>query len=452
MSDARPNILYIMTDQQNWRMMSCTGNPNLRTPNMDRLAAGGTRFDCAYSSNPVCLPARMSMMTGRFPSHYGISWNTDREKVSLNEAQQQEALGWTMRRAGYDTWFGGKMHWVAGMSCESIGFIDGERSSRDLLAQRAAEYIKGTHEKPFFAVVSLENPHDICYLSIDAYDASTGGQLYPQCVEPRAILAEALSAMDGRTPDEFADECPSLPDNYEIPDREPDWINAHLDDFNRYVRENWSDSEWRLQRYAYCRLTERVDRHVGTVLDALHESGLEEDTLVIFSSDHGDMDAAHRLEHKTVFYDESARVPFIIRYPGNVAAGRVDERSLVGASTDLFQTICDYADAEPPPDLPGASLRQQMEEEVASDLREMIVSENPGGRMVRTDRFKYCAYYEGEIRESLVDMVVDPGEMNNLAGMPEHDTELRRHRELLAGWTSDYGDTVGADLLESSDQ
>lgn len=116
-----PNILYIMTDQQHAGMMSCAGNRWLKTPALDSLAASGTRFDLAYSSNPVCVPARTSMMTGRYPSYFGF----DRNTTPTRPPQPQDlsaAMGHVFRAAGYRTVFGGKTHWPRPMTPESIGF------------------------------------------------------------------------------------------------------------------------------------------------------------------------------------------------------------------------------------------------------------------------------------------------------------------------------------------
>ena len=123
--------------------------------------------------------------------------------------------------------------------------------------------------------------------------------------------------------------------------------------FQAYTREKYTQNQWRLHRWAYCRLTEMVDREIGTVLDALKEAGLQENTLIVFTSDHGDMDSAHKLEHKQVLYEESVRVPFIMSYAGRIPAGVIDDTHLVSNGLDLLPTLCDYAGIKTPEELPS---------------------------------------------------------------------------------------------------
>ena len=122
----------------------------------------------------------------------------------------------------------------------------------------------------------------------------------------------------------------------------------------QHTFQNWSVEQWRLHRWAYCRLTERVDREIGQVLQALREAGLEEKTLVVLTSDHGDMDGSHRLEHKSMFFEEAARVPFIVSLKGVTKPGLVDNQHLVSSGLDLIPTLCDFAGIKPPAGAAGA--------------------------------------------------------------------------------------------------
>ena len=429
-SDKRPNILYIFTDQQSAHMMSCTGNRYVKTPAMDSLAATGARFERAYASNPVCLPARFSMMTGRMPGELLIRENSGIPKRgSVPDAMLQQAMGWLFRRAGYEVLYGGKTHWPRGMSVQSIGFDPLTPNQRDGLADACAEFLKKKHDKPFLLVASFINPHDICYMAIRAHNAESGlGRAAPP------PLFEAMKFPDGVSVEDFyARHCPPLPENFEPTVGEPDAIGGLLDlrAFRRYVRDNWTEQDWRLHRWAYCRLTERVDAQIGRVLKALGENGLEKDTVVVFTSDHGDMDAAHRIEHKTTFYEEATRVPLIIRYPGRAKAGQVDREHLVSSGIDLIPTLCDYAGVAPPEDLEGRSLRPLAEGREAGPWRESLLVENEIGFMVHTGRYKYRRYDTGENREMLNDLQVDPGEMKNFAGDPAYEKILEEHRRYM---------------------
>jgi len=155
---------------------------------------------------------------------------------------------------------------------------------------------------------------------------------------------------------------------------------------------------------------------------------------VVFTSDHGDMDGSHRLASKNVFYENSAGVPFIMQYKGVIPPNQVDENSLVSNGLDIVPTLCDYAGVSVPKYLLGRSLRLVAENGKDNSRRPFVVAENNTGRMLRTARFKYCVYKEGKIRESLVDLRTDPGEMNNLAGQAGFQKHLNKHREFMQKW------------------
>ena len=185
------------------------------------------------------------------------------------------------------------------------------------------------------------------------------------------------------------------------------------------------------------------------VLKALKESGLEKNTLVVFVSDHGDMDASHRLEHKSVFYEESARVPFIVSWKGVTKVGLVDREHLVATGLDLIPTLCDFAGIPVPPDLKGASVRPLSEGRAPESWRKSVVAEGGDWRMLRSEHFKYTVYASGARREMLTDMVKDPGEMKNLALQPEFTPVLAEHRQLLKEWYQQNGETLDSKYIVS---
>jgi choline-sulfatase len=442
---ARPNILYVITDQQHAGMMSCTGNRWLKTPVLDSLAAAGTRFELAYSANPVCVPARTSMMTGRYPSHFGILGN---KAAPVPEEALPAALGHLFRRAGYRTVFGGKTHWPRPMTPQSIGFEYLTNDERDELADTCARFLRQKHEQPFLMVASFINPHDICLMAIDAYTkASNLPPMYPKLEIERQRVAEALSLPRGVSREEFfRKHCPPLPANHGPTMGEPDALGRY-GSFRGYVRKHWTVEDWRMHRWAYCRLTERVDAEIGRVLSALRETGLDRNTLVVFSSDHGDMDAAHGFEHKSLSYEESARVPFIVAWPGHTPR-RVDTKHFVSASIDLLPTLCDYASIEAPQGLPGRSVRALVERGWHSRWREDVAIECPDSRCLRTPRYKYTVFEGAAPRELLTDMEKDPGEMTNLAADHSFADVLTDHRRRLRQRCQELNDGYGLSLLD----
>jgi choline-sulfatase len=417
-------------------MMSCAGNPWLKTPAMDRLAASGMRFDLAYTSNPVCVPARTSMMTGRYPSYFEFDGNVPPRRPP-QDRDLASAMGNVFRAAGYRTAYGGKTHWPKPMTPQTIGFDYITADERDELAGKCVEFLSQKQDRPFLLVASFINPHDICYLAIDAYTkANQLPVMYPKSEVERKTLAEALVWPKGVSREEFfAKHCPPLPANHAPTADEPSALSRN-ESFRGYVRSHWNDEQWRLHRWAYCRLTERVDAEIGRVLDAVRKSGHDRDTVVVFSADHGDMDSAHGFEHKSLPYEEASRVPFVVSWPGHIPAGRVDRRHLVSSSVDLLPTFCDFARIAVPPGLPGRSVRPITAGTPPAAWREDVLVEFTGGRSVRGDRYKYSVWDSGERRELLVDLDKDPGEMKNLAVDRASTSVLADYRERLRRLTT----------------
>ena len=190
---------------------------------------------------------------------------------------------------------------------------------------------------------------------------------------------------------------------------------------------DFNEAKWRQYQWAYYRLIEKVDAQIGRVLQAVRENHLDQNTIIVFLADHGDCQGAHRWNQKTVFYEESARVPFLLSYPGVVRTGVTDH--LVNTGIDLVPTLCSLAGIERPTGGDGISLTKTATRTSARDSRNYVVASNEmdqgrpvdgttphaKGRMIRSQRYKYCAYDHGEHRESLVDLESDPGEMVNSA-------------------------------------
>ena len=428
----RPNILYIFTDQQSGSAMSCAGNDELHTPAMDRLAEQGTLFERTYCTQPLCTPCRGSMFTGLMPHECG----TTKNNVPIHQRLRSQELGVVLSENGYECVYGGKWHVPQGHMPEDNdhGFrtISGLRDSR--LVEPCLDYFKehaqdgSPDRKPFFMVVSFNNPHDIC-------------QIGRNQVLPCGPIEE---------PEPPIEECPNLPPNFAIPAFEPEIIRVEQE-------ANWAihpfrthrEEDWRRLRWAYFRLVEKVDRDIGRVLDGLRAQGLEENTVIIFSSDHGDGHGAHQWNQKCVLYEEVVRVPFIVQAPGG-KPGLVDREHLISNGLDIFPTICDYAGIDLPAGLRGHSVRPIVEGSSPNQWRDAVFVEtffdgrrgyDTVGRAVRTDRHKYIAYDRGKYREQLFDLQTDPGEMVNLAVEARHSVRLQEHRQLLQAYVTETDDT-----------
>jgi len=430
-----PNILFIMTDQQSRHMMSCAGNPYLRTPAMDSLARDGVRFEKAYCSNPVCTPSRVSMVTGMMSCRLGADDNgVCEDRLDLPQQVLDGTIGNVMKGAGYDTFYGGKTHLFTPLEPLNAGFNEYFRDEREALPAACVDFIQRERNKPFFVVASFINPHDICF----AHRAKNGINTH----DVLKLREEALKLP--------VDELPPVPDNYAIMQNEPVTIEAHLNP-NAItpaitMRKEYDDVEWRINRWIYHRLTEQVDALIGQILDGVKEAGHENDTLIIFTSDHGNMDASHQLASKGLPFEESVGVPFIMKLPGAIAAGQTEGEHLVNAGIDILPTLCDYVGVDKPAHFLGRSLRPVAENGDATDAPPYIVSENHWFRMLRGDRFKYCCFATGD-EELLVDLENDPGELVNLATCPEHQATLGEHRQLVADWMEFSDDDKGAAFL-----
>jgi arylsulfatase A-like enzyme len=437
---ARPNILYIITDQQTARAMSCTGNPHIITPAMDRIAAAGVRFELAYATQPLCMPNRTSMFTGRLPHETEATTNNAAKAGRVNDGPH---LGRLLTDAGYDCGYFGKWH-IASPSEDRArhGFrevwVSTPRSldSEPTVTAKCLDFVRQARKTPFFAVASYINPHNICQW------ARGGDRLLtelPNCTIP---------------PVPAPGDCPPLPDNFAVPDDEPErlrWVHDHGAGADRlYPTAAWPEGLWRQYLWAYYRITEAVDRDIGRLLDGLETAGLLERTLIVFTSDHGEGCAEHHWNQKQTLYESVVHVPFIIAEPSIAAPRRIESQTLISNGLDLMPTICDYAGVSPPQACRGISLRPAATNPDASTGRDFIVLEttfaqdanDPGfsGRCLRTHQYKYIVYDSGRRREQLFDMHNDPGEVRNLAAGQEHQEILNRHRELLEGWCRDRDD------------
>ena len=434
-----PNILVIMTDQQNATMLSCAGNKWLHTPALDSLASRGVRFEKAYVTNPVCLPSRISLQTGMFPSIIGVRENdrpVDEKNRPMLESLYPRAMGNVFRKAGYETYFGGKVHLPINISdAKPWGYTVITKNERDSLAQDASNFLldRKSTDKPFLLFVSFINPHDICY------DAIRFGWPDSQLAKdaPKDLF-EALKMPDGVTKKEFFDKyCPPLPANHQPMFGEPYIVDSliSLRNFRKAVRDKWTDEDWRLHRWAYARLTEKADSLIGEVLNALNKSGLKDNTIVIFTSDHGDNDASHKLDHKTFFYEEAARIPFIVSCPWIKEKGKVDSLHLVSNGLDLLPTLCDMTGVKTPSGLSGRSLVPLLNDNKVQNWRKHIFMENQLGYLIHTDRYKYELDDKdgNKLREVFSDLQVDPGETCNMINDAKYAGIINQLRgELLA--------------------
>ncbi|WP_342991110.1 MULTISPECIES: sulfatase family protein [Bacteroides] len=416
LAQERPNILYIMTDQQTATAMSCAGNKNLQTPNMDKLAQRGVRFANAYCALPLSGPSRASMFTGHTPGEVGLQENG----TPMPDSLRNNTLGSLVKQAGYTTAYAGKWHVHTNSLPDKHAFgFEKIHEHNDLgLAEACVKFLRRKHRNPFFLVASFDNPHNICEYA----------RKQPM---PYATVKEPA-----------IEECPNLPANHLVTPYDASVIAYEKNlIFRHYPTRDYTSDDWRRYLNAYYRLVEHVDREIGKIVDEIDRQNLWKNTVIIFTSDHGDGAAAHQWNQKTVLYEEVINVPFIVCLPGGKHAGKVLPQ-LINNGIDLMPSICDWAGAKLPQGRQGISFRSIAEsgntqlKHQAYVVTETAFHQGGGtqGWAVRTERYKYVLYEAGKNREMLYDMQTDRGEMSNLAIESRYKEILETHRQILREW------------------
>ncbi len=453
----RYNLLMIVCDQMVAQLAGAYDHPVVKTPNLDRLVAEGARFDNAYTSCPICSPARQSLLTGHYPSRLQCFDNT------CILGSDQPTLCHYLSNAGYDTVLTGKMHFIG--PDQLHGFEkrlntdvfpsdfnwlpqrpkEGFKEFSDYHAQpiaidyvtagvrqwsmqldydeethfRALEYLRGKRsqytgtlqkelpprdERPFFLCVSYCHPHEPFHATQELWD------LY----EDEAI------------------DLPEIPDNladYEHP------MDEMLNIFHGTNRVDLDDKEalYNMRR-AYYALVTYVDRKVGELLAALDDYGLRENTIVMFLSDHGDMLGERRMVQKRTFYEYSSRIPWIMYHPKLWKQGiKIKEAVSI---VDIMPTALDVLGVDGGQILPadGRSVVPLLEGE-SNEARAAFCEfhcegVNTTSFMVKQGDFKYI--HVSGYRPQLYNLADDPGEWCNLAGNPDYaDIEARLHALLM---------------------
>jgi choline-sulfatase len=418
MTKSQPNILLIMSDQHNPKMAGYAGSTVASTPHLDRLAGRGTSFASAYCTSPICVPARASIATGRYV-HEISAWDNAAPYIG-----EQPSWGHHLSRAGYRVTTIGKLHYRD--AADETGFPD----------QRLAMHIagrgdlRGIAQRPRGRVPTVPGFNAI----LDAGPGETDYTRYDRSVTAAAVQFLAADADDRpfalmvsfvaphfplRVPAEFFDLYGD-PDLELTPDDLGAWDHPAVHVFRESfgIDRQFTEQERRRALQAYLGLCSFMDAKVGEVLAALESSGHSDDTLVIYTSDHGESAGAHGLWFKHLMNEESVRVPLLLAGPGiihDVVDTPVSHIDLVPTLLAAAQTV--PADAET---LPGISLLDHAAP--SASQRAVMAEYHANGSvaasfMVRYGRYKYIEYI-GE-RPQLFDLDTDPDEMSDLAGDPD---------------------------------
>jgi choline-sulfatase len=390
----RPNILFIHVDQMHWQAMSAYGNKDVKTPNLDRMAADGCWFRAAYTAMPQCCPARASWYTGRMSSEHGVPVN------ECNILPEIPDLGQWLTKHGYESVYAGKWHIPGRNVAKSFNQIydSGQGEFADgAIARACMGFLENYRsDKPFFLNAGFMNPHDCCY---------------------NAGAAGGLGKF--RFANKIAERLPAIPESFDANSKHAERL------------QGWTELEWRYYRYIYYRLVEMVDAEIGRLYNALMSSRFAGSTVVIFTADHGDGLAFHGNITKGYMEEEAWHVPMIIIQPGRIPKGSTDEHLSIGV--DITATICDYAQAPALPKMTiGRSLRPLAEGKAVDQWHEYIVGESflgAGQVGVRDKQHKTIFYGNGPMK--VFDLNADPLEMKDLSATAEGKTVIERHKANL---------------------
>ncbi|NRA39638.1 MAG: sulfatase-like hydrolase/transferase [Planctomycetes bacterium] len=443
---SKPNILYIMSDQHRFDSLACNGHPMVKTPNMDRLAASGCNFTNAFTPLPMCVPVRCTLLTGQWPSQHGVIHNFDGECFKPLDPQgpsvPREITG-----VGYHSHHFGRWHVSPNHSPLDFGFQEYTPDWR---------YGKWRQHQGIAAcprdggVFGNNDPHITPEQSSVAWHAD---QII-ECIEksqgepdPFFIRWHMIEPhLPCRPPQEYADM-------YDPKDIEP-WPGFADEFINKpYMHKHMNVSrgtdgmcwdDWAPVVARYFAEISLLDTQIGKLLDALERLGIADNTLIVYTADHGDMCGSHGMIDKhCVMYDDIVRIPLMMSWPNQIQAGSVSDEFV--NLVDIPSTMCVAAGIEVPEYCAGLNLID-IANGKSSD-REDIFSTYHGNqfgnysqRMVRDRRWKYV-WNAGDIDE-LYDLENDPGELTNLLHEEQHAEELQRLRTRLVYWLEETNDVL----------
>jgi arylsulfatase len=480
---ARPNILFIMTDQHRWDCLGANGNELIKTPNLDRLAAQSANFTHFFVQAPVCVPSRASFFTGRYP-------HSHRNRVNYTPLDRGEVMMQSrLRDAGYATASVGKLHLYPPTKQEAqrTGYDTVELHDAAPSLDRFSDYIawRNQHDplaaRPHRALAKdIPQGKNPFRQAIDAkYSETTWtGERTRHHIRSLAAGGKPFflfsSFWKPHSPFEAPQPFDAMYDDIEIPLPEqmtleqimrlPTPLRTLILRFKPSFETDRERLQWMYRSY-YGAIS-HIDREVGLILNELDAAGVADNTIVVFSSDHGDQMLEHGLMGKNCFFESSVRVPFMIRFPGHVRAAQHDE---LVESVDLLPTLFELAGVPEPYENQGRSLIGLISTAGGNySPRQAVFSENvipeviaggresfefikgqgirgirhPDAKMVRTKRWKYVYYPEGF--EELYDLQTDPNEMNNLADVAEQREQIYEMKDRLLHWltTADEPDQI----------
>ncbi|MEF2246676.1 arylsulfatase [Paenibacillus sp. IITD108] len=453
----KPNILFITVDQMRGDCLSVLGHPVVQTPNLDKLAEDGVLFTSAYSATPTCIPARAALFTGMSQRSHG--------RVGYEEHipwTYEHTLPGELARAGYHTQCVGKMHVYPTRSLCGFhhvvlhdGYMHYNRyNDRNTYAEHYNEcddYLNGLKKTAGASYDLMDNGLD-CNASTVAMPWHLEERLHPT----NWAVTESIDFLRRRDPGKpfflwtsFVRPHPPFdpPQAYfdmylgePMPDSPVgDWVDPEIASAgSKHTTTGFgSISTSRLNRAkaAYYALITHLDYQIGRLLNALNEYGVLNNTIVVFTSDHGEMMGDHHFFRKALAYEGSAKVPLIVAdYTGRLGIGKGFREQAVVELRDIMPTLLEAADTAIPESVDGKSLLPLCRAEENTVWREFMHGEHTYGELSHhylTNGMQKYIWYSQNGEEQLFDLTVDPGELHNLAGNPEWQSVLQSWRERL---------------------
>lgn len=482
----RPNIVFIMSDDHAYQAISAYGHGLNNTPNIDRIAKEGAIFNKGYVNNSICAPSRAAMLTGKHSIKNGkvdnvrpFDWNQDNFAKNLQKVGYETALVGKIHLDGlpqgfdYSNVLPGQGKYYApefienGVKKTYPGYIT------QVTTDIALDWLdnKRDKEKPFLLMYHQKAPHrewmpepkyldlhdDVTYELpanfFDDYKGRPAAAYQEMSIEKDMDLVYDLKMLDkeGEIKSRYRGMFQRKYDR--MTDAEKASWDAYYDpiiaDFKKSNLKGEELAKWKYNRYMhdYIRVIQSVDDGVGQMLDYLKENNLEENTIVVYTSDQGFYLGEHGWFDKRFMYEESFRTPILVKYPKEIKGGTVID-DLV-QNIDFAPTFLDYAGVEIPEDIQGESFRKLVSGE-SSEWRDAIYYtfyEYPGEHRVkrhygvRTDRYKLIHFYYDIDQWELYDLEKDPSEMNNLYNDPSYEQVQKDMHVQLEKMRSKYGDS-----------
>jgi len=441
-SHSQPNILFFFPDQFRADMCSPYSDRFLSTPHLDAFASQGIVFDNAIATCPVCTPWRGMLMTGRYPTHSGVLFNF----VDMSPQQNPNCLGDVFKRAGYATGYIGKWHLSAG-GLKGNGLHEREEEAfQKRIADTGgnAEFTRPGPDRFGFDHWQSYNFHG-SYNDYWWYEDQPIKQ-HASGFETDVQIDQAIQFMERQAGNEnpfFLAVAPHPPhppfDPASLPPGYLDRVPESIAWPPNVPSENPRDT---LDMRGYLAMAQHIDDAFGRLLRFLDESGLAENTLVVFTSDHGEMHGSHGRLNKMVPYREAIHIPLIVRQPGTIPAG--ERSSALFGPMDFLPTLCAAAGLEAPAECEGRSLLPAMHGGDNEDDETALLLMNytshwdflqtqthwPEWRGVYSKHYTYVRWLDG--REELFDNQQDPYQLHDLSNAPEATTTLEQYRQRLA--------------------